>query len=162
MKIPFMRRDGALIGPTGSEPRSRVARLVRWLLLVAILLVWCPYPLAADPPAPRPKAKNTKSKQKLLREGQRLEDVAGRFEPAGKRFAFVVENAPQRFLVLENLNLERIIKMSDVYPVPIRWKVSGLITEFKEENFLLIETATFSSLFRTGNPDAADGIEGGR
>ena len=116
-------------------------------------LAWTDNPHAADPPAGGPERKKTESKQKLLREGRRLERIPGRFEPAGKRFVFVVEDSPQRFIVLENLNLERILRMRDVYPVPIRWVVSGVITEFRKENYLLVEKATFSSLFREHDSD---------
>ncbi len=158
--LPFER-----LSLDGIDNRKKNVFSTGWSSVVVAVLATS-FLLAAEAPGMRgmeepPNANETK---KRLREGLKLEGVSGRIEPAGDRFAFVAENSSARYILLENLNLERIVKMADVYPVPIRWTISGVITEFEKQNFLFIETATFSSLFRKAddeptNPSTGSPVE---
>lgn len=74
-----------------------------------------------------------------LREGSEIHEQIGLFKPSGERMVF--ETAGQRFIVLENLNLERIARVTSENPQPVQWKVTGTVTEFRGMNFLLVRRA---------------------
>lgn len=76
-----------------------------------------------------------------LREGTELVDQVGRFQVTGDRVAFVADPGSQRFIVLENLSLERIARTLAERPQESQWKVSGTVTEFRGTSFLLIRRA---------------------
>ena len=81
-----------------------------------------------------------------LREGTEVVDQLGRFQIAGDRVVFVAEPANQRFVALENLNLERIARSVADRPAESQWKVSGTVSEFRGTNFILIRRATLRRL----------------
>lgn len=153
MPSPGSVSERPAFAKSGGLQRNRFAAGLT-LLGVGVLAASMLFAAENTTPQNPEKPRKAKASKNLLREGWKLDQVSGRFEPAGNRFAFVAEDSSGRYIVLENLNLERIVKMADVYPVPIRWTISGVITEYDEENFLLVETATFSSLFRKAESES--------
>lgn len=75
-----------------------------------------------------------------LREGTKLVDVIGSFQSAGgDSISFSREGGKDSFRVLENLNLQRISQMLEENRGGTRqWVVSGMITEFRGANYLLV------------------------
>jgi hypothetical protein len=71
-------------------------------------------------------------------------DQLGFFQPSGDRLVFVTRPANGRFVVLENLNLQRIVQILTERPQGVPWKVTGIVTEFRGTNFLLIHRANLS------------------
>ena len=66
--------------------------------------------------------------------------------------AFVPANGNARFIVLENLNLERIARVLGDDPDARQWSVTGSITEYRGGNYLLVTRAILKSRARTGAP----------
>jgi hypothetical protein len=64
---------------------------------------------------------------------------------AGDRVAFFPADGSGRFIVLENLNLQRVVQMITENPVLLDWKVSGTITEYRGSNFLFLRSAVVQS-----------------
>lgn len=81
-----------------------------------------------------------------LREGTQLRDVNGRFRQSGESLTFIDEN-DREISGLPNLNMERILRMLKTVEEPesIAWSVSGTVTEFAGENYLLISRAVYKS-----------------
>jgi hypothetical protein len=76
-----------------------------------------------------------------LREGTRLVDERGIFQNLGDRIAFVPGGDKEPYRVLENLALERIGQKLDEGRGQQQWIVSGMITEFRGANYLLVTKA---------------------
>ncbi|MGQ9504300.1 MAG: hypothetical protein ACUVQR_05280 [Thermogutta sp.] len=76
-----------------------------------------------------------------LREGTRVADLVGSVRQTGQRYTFFVEADGRRFVLLENLMLERIVRSQTNHPRTVQWKVLGTVTEFQGQNYLLIEHA---------------------
>jgi hypothetical protein len=94
--------------------------------------------------SPRPAANKppTLAPGHRLREGAELIDQPGHFQRSGDRILFVARPSNGRFVVLENLNLERIARIVAERPQDLPWKVTGTVTEFRGTNFILIRRAT--------------------
>jgi len=82
------------------------------------------------------------SKSVRLREGTEIVEQRGRFIVSGDRALFITADDHRRFTVLENLNLERIAKAVTEHPDRLHWNISGMVTEYRGENYLLIKRAT--------------------
>lgn len=144
--------------------RHLVARL--WLFMgvacLSSITAWAAAPSAAQkpeakPPSARPRAiglpvnpttgEGTASQTRAsrLREGSELVDQFGHFEAAGERLVFVMAPAGVRLVALENLNLERISRSIAGSPRQLDWLVSGIVTEYRGNRFLLIERAVVTS-----------------
>jgi len=75
-----------------------------------------------------------------LREGAMLIDQLGTFKMAGDQITFRMEGEQGELGVLENLTLERVWKML----IDVRdrqWTVSGMVTEYRGRNYLLLHRA---------------------
>jgi hypothetical protein len=80
------------------------------------------------------------------REGSRLVDVTGQFKTSGERIAFHAADGKSRFPCLENLNSERVARIvAESPPESLDWTVQGTLTEFRNENYLLITQAVITS-----------------
>jgi len=92
-----------------------------------------------------------------LREGTRLNNVAGRFRKNGESLTFI-DSENREIGGLPNLNLERIIRMLKTVEEPesIIWSVSGTVTEFSGRNYLLITRAVYKA---AAPPPAPESIE---
>lgn len=75
-----------------------------------------------------------------LREGSALTRQGGTFVHVGDRIGFRPADQDETLLVLENLTLERIWKTLDEAPER-SWTVSGVVTEYRGRNYLLMERA---------------------
>lgn len=84
---------------------------------------------------------NTTQLGMRLREGARITDLVGEFQRSSDRYTFVQEDAKQGIRVLENLALERVSRILEDDPSPRMWSVSGTITEYRGENYLLVTRA---------------------
>ena len=73
-----------------------------------------------------------------LREGTKITDVLGTFKVTGDRANFYVKETNQRFGGLENLNLARVVNTIINSPDEHEWAVSGIITEYRGSNYVLI------------------------
>ncbi|MEX0939685.1 MAG: hypothetical protein WDZ59_17610 [Pirellulales bacterium] len=90
-----------------------------------------------------------------FREGAALVDRTGYFTVSGDRAMFETSDGKHRFIGLENLNLERIVRMINENPERVEWSVTGTVTEYRGANYLLIRRAfrkLASSAPRTSRP----------
>ena len=87
----------------------------------------------------------------LLREGAVLSDQLGTFQTTGDHVLFELTAQEQSLRVLENLALERVWNMLDDTRGR-QWTVSGIVTEYRGRNFLLIHRAVLRS--RSANTTA--------
>lgn len=78
-----------------------------------------------------------------LREGSTLVQVAGQFRITGARIVFEPQDGGRKYVVLENLGLERVGRALEDAPAPdsLCWTVSGKITEYRGANYLLLTHA---------------------
>jgi hypothetical protein len=106
-------------------------------------------PTSDEPPAPAATGSsgapvvdsNTKLKVRQ-REGAKLTDRRGRFERRGERYVFLSEEGNAHYVVVENLMLERVANMlDDAAGGELLWNISGVITEFRGANFLVLQRA---------------------
>ena len=82
---------------------------------------------------------------KILREGTKIDNLVGEFQVTGDRTTFVTDDGERSFVGLENLNLERVVRILSDKPEQLQWSVSGTITEYQGQNFLAITRAVFKS-----------------
>jgi hypothetical protein len=75
------------------------------------------------------------------REGTKLADIGGSFRITGDRVTFFSTDGKSRFACLENLNSERIARMVSESPESLEWVIQGTVTEFRQENYLLVTQA---------------------
>jgi hypothetical protein len=80
-----------------------------------------------------------------VREGTELKDALGTFRLTGDRATFILADGSARFGGLENLNLERVANVIAGDPSPLEWVVSGVVTEYKGNNYLLVTRAILKS-----------------
>lgn len=76
-----------------------------------------------------------------VREGTEIVDQLGHFRITGGRVIFFTANGKRRYVGLENLNLERIVRTLADSPQPLQWRVTGTVTEYRGANFLLVRRA---------------------
>jgi hypothetical protein len=79
-------------------------------------------------------------KPKIRREGTQLRDEPGRFLVSGNRVAFTASDGTN-YVGLENLNLERVVKVVASSPEAVDWFASGTVTEYQGSNYLLLSHA---------------------
>jgi len=97
--------------------------------------------------------------QNVLREGTKVENVLGYFKVAGDRAEFESEDGKQRFGGLENLLLERVVHAASDNR-DLLWSVSGTITEYQGQNFILVTYAKVKT--QANEPASASGLTGRR
>ena len=108
-----------------------------WLSLIAATAL-LPSWIAASEKTSASEAE-AKGKTHRWREGEVIE-LDGRLELSGDRAIFYPpEGEPLR--VLENLALERITRVLTESPGERTWLVSGVITEYRGSNYLLLSKA---------------------
>jgi len=90
-----------------------------------------------------------------LREGTELVDVTGHFKLTGDRATFYLADGSARFNGLENLTLERVSTVIAEDPTPMERIVTGKITEFKGNNYLLITRAILKAKSPAQQPFSA-------
>ncbi|MDR0336736.1 MAG: hypothetical protein LBI18_06560 [Planctomycetaceae bacterium] len=102
-------------------------------------------PIPNDPNAiNKPVAEESEQKKvmkKRNREGTLFQGEKVFFRQTGNRTTLYTTEDNERFVCLENLNLERILKAIEQQPSRAIWKVDGEFTEFRGENYVLIRRA---------------------
>jgi hypothetical protein len=93
---------------------------------------------------PNPATRVSDEPQRL-REGSRLVDVVGHFDYAGDRFAFFPADNKESFRMLESLALERVTRVLGESGTKPQWIVSGVVTEYRGINYLLISKAVMKA-----------------
>ena len=88
-----------------------------------------------------PAADEQQRVMERYREGMKLEDEQGEFQRLAGRWVFRCQSSGARFLVLENLGLERVAEQVADSPEATGWIASGLITEFRGARYLLLSRA---------------------
>jgi len=83
-----------------------------------------------------------------LREGATLVDEPGQFELTGDRISFAPAKGNAKYIVLENLNLERVAQVLGQNSDARVWGVSGTIFEYRGGNYLLVTRAILKSRSR--------------
>lgn len=113
----------------GDEPSGSVANV--------------PIPMSAGGSSATPAgAAGTAKSNERLREGTKLVDVIGTFQSAGgDSISFSRDGGKESFRVLENLALQRIGQALENNLAGRQWIVSGIITEYRGANYLLVTKA---------------------
>lgn len=79
----------------------------------------------------------------------KLENERGEFQRSAGRWFFRCDSNGARFLVLENLGLQRVAEQAAESADAIQWTASGLITEYRGARYLLLSRA----VQRASDPD---------
>ncbi len=103
-------------------------------------------PAAAQPAASSAKA-TTAPRSAAMREGTEVVDQLGHFRKSGDRIVFFPAGSADRWTVLENLNLQRIVRAISNSAPSLEWRVTGTITEYRGGNYLYVRSA----VLRTAN-----------
>jgi len=93
-----------------------------------------------------------------IREGTRLVDVSGRFEAVGDRVSFTFADSRDSIRVLENLSLQRVLRVLAQTQGGTQWTVSGTITEYNNSNYLLLAKAIQAGKPGTKESSSGSGI----
>jgi len=88
-----------------------------------------------------------------LREGGEIVNQVGYFHATGNRLTFESADNKRGFIALENRNLERVAQAVAENAEQLEWIVSGTVSEYRGENFLLVNRAELKS--RIHSSDAA-------
>lgn len=135
-------------------------------IFLGIVVVWGGMSVLAQrepmPPDPKETEKpivqpgpETDPSVKRIREGTTFQGIRVYFRSQGERTVLYTVQDNKRFVCLENLNLERILKAIGDKPDRGVWKVDGMYTEFRGENYVLIQRAVVSPTdFSPGNSGA--------
>jgi hypothetical protein len=105
-----------------------------------------------------PADKATKPERRF-REGTRLVDRMGHFKTTGDRLIFYSQQDDRRLAALENLALERVARVISESSDRHRWSVSGIVTEYHGQNYLLVTRAILKA---DGTPESSSSPELGR
>ena len=108
-------------------------------------------------PGPRPypsEDSNADKAKNRLREGTVLESESGFFQLDGDGAIFVTD-AGILLNGLPNLNLERVVRTlkGAEEATQVHWSVSGIVTEFGAQNFVLIRRAVYKSVTKPPTPE---------
>jgi hypothetical protein len=117
------------------RPLPRSVRAHGWAVFVLVALIG--FASAAQEGRIRMVSRD-KSK---LREGARLIDRDGKFSDRGERWYFNLGPEAESFTILENQTLERVVSASSNQDEGQTWTVTGLVTEFNGNRYLLLERA---------------------
>ena len=148
-----------------------VRRLIAAGLLLAVAagaarLVAQPAGAPAPPPSPAPQEAGVETPPPgidvaglRLREGSQLTDRLGRFYQSGDALTFIDEDN-REIVGLANLNLERIIRTLKAVedPEKVWWSISGTITEFSGNNYVLISRATYKAAAPPPAPESLPSV----
>lgn len=84
---------------------------------------------------------DTTGQTKLWREGSRIEEQTCVFRASGDRLTIELPESTSPITVLENLAAQRIHKAVQEDSQDNYWIIHGTMTEFNDENFIIIERA---------------------
>ena len=119
-------------------------RSVLGLVAVGFFVAWHGLMLVA---AQEPAEVVTDARQGKIRvrEGTELVNVVGSFKLTGDRATFYPADGSGRFGGLENQTLERLATVISEDPSQLEWLVTGVVTEFKGNNYILVTKAILKS-----------------
>lgn len=105
-----------------------------------------PPPTAVSPPSGLPGSADSGAAAQVpgptrLREGTALRGLIGTIRLVGERWTLFLTQRDERYILLENLALERILRTNASFNEAPDWTVDGTVTEFRGQNYLLIEKA---------------------
>ncbi len=130
-------------------PRGRLKTVALVLTSATWLIALWHLGHAAAPSTPAPVNPSNSVQgppaRTCLREGTQVVDQWGYFKPTGERWLFLAEQDGAQWIGLENRNLERVVRAVTGNPRRLRWRVTGILTEYHGSNFLLIERAILKS-----------------
>jgi hypothetical protein len=89
----------------------------------------------------RPSLSEMNKQMGLQREGTSLSEVRGRFRASKERTLFTDETTERTYKCLENLMVQRVESSVSDDDRKLPWIVTGKITEYQGENYLLVERA---------------------
>lgn len=89
-------------------------------------------------------AQQLQEKMKRLREGAEIVDASGTFEWIGDRLSFVQDGEKMVLKILENRMMERVVQAQESSTGELNWVVSGIVTEYRGGNFLLLKHAVLT------------------
>ena len=119
-----------------------------WVILLSIGIAVCAnvsdhngFRSSATIADDRPSLSKMATQSTLLREGTALSELKGRFRKQGDRIVFVDDSNNRSFKCLENISLQRIDSAIQDEDRKLVWLVTAKVSEFNEENFLLVEKA---------------------
>lgn len=129
---------------------SPLSRIGPWVALAiflgTVLPIGSAQPAAPKTPPTTPAARDDDNTPPAAdttprrREGTTISGILGEFKSTGGRITFYPTDGSQPLHALENLALERIWRLQDVGQGR-QWQVTGLITEFRDANYLLVTRA---------------------
>jgi hypothetical protein len=97
-----------------------------------------------------PRRKDDEKLGERLREGTRLNDVPGSFQFSGDRVTFHPDGGKgEAYKLLENLAMERISSELGRSRGTPNWTVSGMVTEYRNANYLLVTKAVVKTAGET-------------
>jgi hypothetical protein len=112
-------------------------------ILLGIALAGARTTLPAESGAP-PSSDQSDTRRPLL-EGTELREELGTFHLSGNRVTFVSAGQKRRFTALENLTIERVAQSLADNPLSQQWIVSGTVTEYRGNNYLLVTRAVMKT-----------------
>ena len=119
--------------------------------------------IPGGPQAPEKPVVVPESEKEIVRKNQREGTTfQGRrmtVRKTGNRTTLYCDNSNERYICLENLNLERILRAMEENPTRSVWKIDGTYTEFYGENYILIRRAVVSPTdFQPQNDSPRSGV----
>lgn len=88
--------------------------------------------------------------QLRLREGMKFVNQVGELREAGGRIAFYPDGETHSLQLLENLALERVSR--DLDQPNRKWSLTGVVTEYRGGNYLLLHRAVLKARVSTPGP----------
>jgi len=90
-------------------------------------------------------------KSSLIREGTAMQSQHVVFRVSNDRTMMTMVNGTERYICLENLNLQRITDVLKDNPTMTDWTVDFIVTEYHSVNYALIQRAVLSSTSQRAN-----------
>ncbi len=146
-------------------PHAQAAYKISFIMiLLGMVLAWAPAASPLGEPTgndvagkvpPLGANRNTPnfSKTRRDREGTELVSQSGFFRLLGDRVAFFGGDGKKRYIGLENLLLERVVRILLESTGQLEWNVTGTITEYRGVNYLFVRRAVLLSPVATAEED---------
>ena len=100
------------------------------------------------------RSKDSLGSLSVLREGTQIEGAAGEIRRGSSRFIFTQTGSRRELLLLENLALERLVRLVERSNRSISCYATGTVTEYRGVNYLLLERTVLDA---TGNRKSEEG-----
>jgi hypothetical protein len=126
---------------------NQIARLPAFWIIAALLTAGIASNLASGQAGEDSETiSSTLAEQsQLLREGTRVESRLANCRSAGERLLIEFVDDTRQLVALENLASQRVLKAVMDDASDSKWIINGLITEFQERNYLLLDRVSRAS-----------------